>query len=117
MRFLEYIKSRVKNLRLITKAAGNHHNNLIAISCYLPMIDAINDLEEFDFLHPEIKSLKEITQTYFNSRTPTSTIIIGRDTLNLFEDHLEMVYLKCETVIKAIEQVMSEQRRDLLPVL
>jgi hypothetical protein len=81
------------------------------------MINAINDLEEFDFLHPEIKSLKEITRTFFDSRTHTPTILIERDTLNTFEDHLDMVYLKCETVIKAIEQVISEQSRDHLPTL
>ena len=112
--FVDYIRSRVKNLKWVSKAAGNANNNLIAISGYLPMIEAINDLEEYDFLHPEIKSLKEIIQI-FDSKT--STVIIGRDTLNLCESHLKIVHLKCKAVIEAIDQVMPEQKTNSINVI
>lgn len=105
--FVEYIRSRVNYLKLITKAVGNSNNNLIAISGYLPMIDALNDLEKFDFLHPEIESLKEITQIFHSK---SSTIIIARDTSNMCESYLKIVHLKCEAVFKAINQVMLEQK-------
>jgi hypothetical protein len=110
---VDYIRSRVKNLKWVSKAVGNADNNLIAISGYLPMIEAINDLEEFDFLHPEIKSLKKITQI-FDSKT--SAVIIGRDTLYLCESHLKIVHLKCEAVIGAIDQVMPQQKTNSISV-
>ncbi|KGP75619.1 hypothetical protein JT05_09425 [Desulfosporosinus sp. Tol-M] len=111
--FVDYIRSRVKNLKWVSKAVGNAHNNLIEISGYLPMIEVINDLEEFDFLYPEIKFLKEITQM-FDSKT--STVIIGRDTFNLCESHLKRVHLKCKAVIEAIDQVMPEQKMNSISV-
>jgi hypothetical protein len=111
--FVESIRSKVKNLKWISKAVGNANNNLITISGYLPMIKAINDLEEFDFLHPEIKSLKEITEI-FDSKT--STVIIGRDTFDLCEGHLKIVHLKCKAVIGAIDQVMPEQKTNSIRV-
>lgn len=108
--FVESIRSNVKKLKWVSKTLENANNNLIAISGYLPMIDAINGLEEFSFLRPEIKTLKEITQTFDRK---TSTIIIGRDTLTLLENHLKLVHLKCEAVFNAIDQVMSEQKTKL----
>lgn len=76
-------------------------------------VDALVNLEVFDFLSDEIAAIKQVKSVYY-SRLPT--MYIDSSTYSSFMSQYNSIRIKCNAVLKAINQAIPDQDENSISV-
>lgn len=92
---------------------GEGTNVGIRISEYNEAMDVLEELSRFNFLKIQIDQLKQLSNIYY-SRLPN--IIVDQKTYNKFAELINIIKMKCESVIEAISEAIPNQNENSISI-